>query len=235
MMSDMMSESPETSPLDPEPITVVLVEDSPFFRRGIVQELDQDPAIRLLAVAANAAQGLRQVRELRPRVALVDLRLRADEESRSSDTAVGLGLLWEIRCIRPTRAIVFSQYTQPAWVRLAAKAGAYGLLDKDESPQEVREAIHRVAQGVPVWTAEQQSWLQRAEAVRLTPREEEILALVAAGLPDQEIARRLGIRPGTVGKHLESIRSKLQARNRFEAVIRARRLGILPPDDGTWS
>ncbi len=228
-----MSEPPRTSPLPPAPITVVLVEDSPFFRRGIEQELAQDPAIRLLDAAANAAQGLRRIRRLRPTVALVDLRLRADEGVRESAPEVGLALVREIRCLPPTRAILLSQYGGPAWVRRAATAGAYGLLDKDDPPHAVRAAIHRVAQGLPVWTAQQLSWLQRAEAARLTAREEEILELVAAGLQDQEIARQLGIRPGTVGKHLESIRSKLQARNRFEAVLRARRLGLLPPDDGS--
>jgi DNA-binding NarL/FixJ family response regulator len=212
-------------------ITVVLVDDSPLFLAGLTNWLQREPDIQVVATATSASEGFTAIVEQRPQVAVIDLRLRHDAADIDSRLKTGVELLRQVQRATTTLTLVISSYHHPAWVRAAAQAGAYGFFDKDTSPQTLCIAIRQLAtQKLPLWTPQQQAWLLASLNDSPTPRELEILQLVAKGLSDRAIAERLGLRPKTVSKHLEILREKLGVRSRAEAILQARQRGWLPPE-----
>ena len=116
--------------------------------------------------------------------------------------------------------ILLTTYQEPALLLEAYKAGADAYLSKELSAPELKRRLLRIRQGEERLTA--------PDIPALTPREEEVLRLLAEGLSTKEIARALRLSPETVRSHLESLYAKLEARNRVEALSRARSLGFLP-------
>lgn len=209
-------------------VSVLIVDDSTVFCRGLTCLLEDDPNIRVVGVAGDIATGLDQVKRLQPDVVLVDLRLRPRSDAQESTEAGGLAFLQQLRESYPqVRAIVLTGHAHPGWVRQVWRAGAMALLDKDCAEAEISRIVHLVAQGYAVWNQHQRALLE--QRFPLTSRELEVLGLVAVGLRDKEIAQRLGVSVKTVGRHLENIRAKLETGNRYEAVQQAQKLGMLPP------
>lgn len=219
---------------------VVLLEDDPITRErvaGIVQSAD---GLRLAAAWADLRSALAWLPAHEPpRVALVDLQL---------PDGSGIDFIRALRRSAPqTEAMVISVFGDEAHVVAAIEAGATGYLLKDAGADDIVQAIHRLVAGEsPISSAIARHLLRRfqpstpadrpaaglsapAATPPLTPREREVLQLIAKGLSYQRIADTLGMSPHTVTTHIKQIYRKLEVNSRGEAVFEALQLGLLPP------
>lgn len=164
----------------------------------------------LTAASGDSARALAARDE--PHVAVVDLAI--GEES-------GPALGGDIQRVSPTTQVLFMSGT--GWIspRAARAAGGYGFVSKDQPAVEIAAAIQAVGSGRTVFTA-----APEAPRSALTPRERQVLALLAGGQTNREIADRLHLSPHTVKEHASGLYRKLGARNRADAVQRAERLGL---------
>lgn len=187
------------------PTRVIIVEDHPVTRDGIRACVERDGRAKVVGEAGTVA-GARQLAELHPDVALVDLGLE------DGDGRVVISFPPPA-----TRIIVMSQAPVGAVVE-AIRAGAHGYLDKGSTADQVAEAVHAVLAG-PVLPPEVAALVigefQRGE---LTPREQEVLRALANGYDNREIADDLGISVRTINRHLENIRAKLGTHRRSELI-----------------
>lgn len=213
--------------------SVVLLEDDPVTRErvaGIVQAAD---GLRLAAAWADLRSALAWLpAHEAPRVALVDLQL---------PDGSGIDFIRALRRSAPqTEAMVISVFGDEAHVVAAIEAGATGYLLKDAGAADIVQAIHRLVAGEsPISSAIARHLLRRfqpsapaaapAAMPPLTPREREVLQLIAKGLSYQRIADALGMSPHTVTTHIKQIYRKLEVNSRGEAVFEALQLGLLPP------
>lgn len=187
----------------------------------------------VIGEASNGEEALRMAATLRPDVVLMDLRMPVLDGVRATE---------RMHVTLPeTKVIVLTTFDDEDLVFDGLRAGAIGYLLKDVSSEKLFEAIHSAARGeyflLPSITAKviaEFSRLPKAPVSRpselpeaLSPRELEILRLVATGVSNKEIADRLVISEGTVKNHLSSILSKLTVKDRLQAVLKARELGIL--------
>jgi DNA-binding NarL/FixJ family response regulator len=211
----------------------LLVDDSELARRAIRTVLADSPGFDVVGEANNAEAAIARVRELEPELVLMDLRMR------------GLSGLEAIRIIKQefpaTLVVVLSVSDDPQDFFQAIRCGAQGYLIKNVEPElwlEYLEAlVHgdaRISRAIAARILREftQSATVPASLPMLTRREEEILTLVARGLPNKEIGDTLGIVEGTVKRHLQNILAKLHLRNRVELATYAVRLGMTKPADG---
>ena len=204
-------------------IRVLLIDDHPVVRDGLRAVLDADPMIMVVGEAGNGADGIEQVRALRPDVVLMDLQLGQGIDGAEATTRIR-------QLPQPPRVLVLTTYDSDADILPAIAAGATGYLLKDASPGELRGAVHDTASGRTVLAPSVADRLMRrstAPRTTLTPREMQILTMVARGLTNQAIAAELFITEATVKSHLVGVFSKLQVDNRTTAVVEARRRGII--------
>jgi DNA-binding NarL/FixJ family response regulator len=213
------------------PITVALVEDEPATRARLQHAIERDPALTLQHVAGRAGDMIEWLREGRPDVLLVDLGL---------PDRPGLDVIQWCRHASPTTEImVVTLFGDEANMISAFEAGARGYLLKDGteddlarhvtelraggspmSPLIARQLVARLSQPAPAAAVPQ-------AVERLSPREQELLALVARGFTYSECGRLLGISLGTVQTHVKSIYGKLAVHSKTEAVYEARQMGLL--------
>ena len=204
--------------------TVVVVEDHPLFRVALVEALAQHPEIELVGEAADGDDGLRQIREVRPDVALVDLRM---------PRLSGVELLREVRRgALDTRVLILSAELDGAMRSALEDAGAAGCLPKSAGAEEIADAVVAAARGRPLRSDTTEPppapIPPGAEELRpLSERELEILRLVAEGDSAPQIAGRLYLSPTTVSTHLRNIYRKLDVPDRAAAVAKALRGGLL--------
>lgn len=205
-------------------VSVVVVEDHPVTRMGIVTLLDQDERVAVVGEAGTGEEALAVVARERPDVVVTDLRL--------GDGLDGVGVTTALRSQREAPAvIVLTTYDTDRDIVRAVEAGAAGYLLKDADPADIVGAVVRAATGETVLSAD---LAQRVVArmgrarVELSAREVEILAAVARGLGNKEIARELFISEATVKTHLVHAFTKLDVDSRTAAVARAREDGLLP-------
>ncbi|SCF44601.1 response regulator transcription factor [Micromonospora mirobrigensis] len=209
-------------------IRVAVVDDHPVFRLGMTALLASTVGLEVVGEAPDADGALR-VAELRtPDVIIMDLHLggRSGVEATREIVArhPGIGVL------------VVTMLDDDDWVFAALRAGARGYLLKGAAPAEVERAVRAVANGEvllgPVVASRAVSFLSGARAggaapfPELTDREREVLDLVAQGLSNLVIARRLTLSPKTVRNHLSNVLSKLQVADRSQAIQRARQAGL---------
>ena len=214
-------------------IKILIVDDQSLFREGLKTLLAVQQDFDVVGEAANGEEALRLSVILRPNVILMDLRMPVLDGVRTTE---------RIReAIPESKVIVLTTFDDDDLVFDGLRAGATGYLLKDVSSEKLFEAIRAAARGeyflLPAITAKvitEFSRLPRASnhkqielAEALSPREMEILRLVATGISNKEIADRLVISEGTVKNHLSSILSKLGVKDRLQAVIKAREIGIL--------
>jgi DNA-binding NarL/FixJ family response regulator len=208
---------PDTMPVV---IRVLCADDHPLIRKGIASILANEPDMQLVAEAADGQEAVRLFRELRPDVTLMDLRMPELD---------GIAATRVIRAEFPdARVIALTSYDGDQDIYRALEAGVRGYLLKEAIHTDVLGAIRTVQAGrrlVPQKVAERLS--EYFPQVALTPRETEVLALVADGLGNREIAERLGRSSGTVKIHVENILDKLGAADRTQAVTIAIQRGIL--------
>ena len=209
------------------PIRILAVDDSETFLRGMESVLRQEGDIQWMGKAYHGAQAVDRACAMQPDVVLIDLRLCWDERSRRPNEVDGVKTIRTLtgHCSN-IHILAISGLWEQRWVVQAVNAGAKGCLPKEATPAQIATAIRLVAQGGVALTPEQLAWL-RDSVDPLTRREKEVLALLAEGKSDAEIARQLGIATRTASKHVENLRDKLEARSRWEAVIEARRRGLI--------
>lgn len=201
------------------PISVMIVDDHPIWRDGVARDLTER-GFEVTATAPDAPAAVRIASAVRPDVVLMDLNL--------GDTS-GVDATREITQRLPdTRVLVLSASGEHTDVLEAVKAGASGYLVKSASVDELVSAVHRTAEGDPVFTpglaglllgeyrrmADQSSG--RETAPRLTERETDVLRLVAKGMTARQIAEKLVLSHRTVENHVQSTLRKLQLHNRVE-------------------
>jgi DNA-binding NarL/FixJ family response regulator len=214
----------------------LIVDDSALARRAVRAVLAESPAFEVVGEAADAESGIARARELAPDLELMDLRM---------PRMTGLEAIRAIKEHLPaTIVVVLSVSDDPQDFFEAIRCGAQGYLIKNVEPGVWLEYLEAIVQGDArisraIASRILREFTQRtatpADLPTLTRREEEILGLVARGLPNKEIADTLGIVEGTVKRHLQNILEKLHLRNRVELATFAVRQGLARPDAGAGS
>ena len=203
-----------------KPIRILSVDDHDLVRKGIAAILATEPDLELVASASCGAEAISLFRQHLPDVTLMDLRL--SDMSGSEVTAA-------IRQEFPeARIIALTSYDGDQDIYRALESGVRGYLLKEMVYSEVVRAIRVVHEGkrfIPAEVAQQLTGF--FPDVALTPREVEVLSLVARGLGNKEVWDILGTAPGTVKAHVQNILSKLDAKDRTHAVTIALRRGII--------
>lgn len=210
-----------------ETIRIVVADDHPIVRAGIVGLLDQAPGIEVVGEASDGAQAVELAASERPDLVLMDLRMPGVDGASATASIVAAG--------QGTRVLVLTTYETDDHILAAIEAGASGYLLKAAPQAEILAGIRAVAAGETVLAPSIAAKLVsrvRADAASvapptLSPREREVLALVAAGRSNPEIARDLYIGEATVKTHLLHAFEKLGVNDRTRAVTRAMELGLL--------
>lgn len=207
---------------------VLVVDDHPVVREGLVSVLEDQPEIEVVGSLDSAEQAVAQIGRLRPDIVLLDLELPGMD---------GVAAIPRLLAAHPSAGvIVFTAYDTEERVLGALRAGARGYLLKGASGQEIAQAIRAVQAGgshlAPRVASTLLTQVQMASkpASVLSPREREVLHLVAEGLPTKQIARSLGITERTVKFHVASLMRKLDADNRAQMVAVAAQRGLLHDD-----
>jgi two-component system nitrate/nitrite response regulator NarL len=208
-------------------VRVLVAEDHPLFRDGIVRAIRERPNLELVGEAADGREALDLAHELRPDVIVLDIKLPELD---------GLQVLNALRRdASPSRVLALSAFTDGAVVHSAIAAGAAGFVPKSVERSDVCDAIEAIARGDTVLAPELQAALVaevRAQGAApdrpwLTEREHEVLVLIAEGLSAPAVADRLHLAPGTVKTHLGHLYDKLGVSDRAACVAEAMRRGLL--------
>jgi two-component system nitrate/nitrite response regulator NarL len=200
-----------------DPLTVIVADDHPLFRAGIVRALDDDPRFRVVGEAADGHAAERLIHERAPALALLDLRMPGRD---------GLEVLARVRHHEPPVAVVvLTSYTDAALVHSAMDAGAAAYVAKDSDREEILDVLMDAALGrrrvVPGTTD------AKAPRPRLSTRERSVLALLNRGWSVEEIAMLASMTPRTVEAHVASARRKLAAITTADAIAAAEAWGLL--------
>jgi DNA-binding NarL/FixJ family response regulator len=211
----------------PSPIRVMVVDDHPVWRDGIRADLESSGTATVVAEAADGGEAIDRAREEMPEVVLMDLRL---------PTVSGVEATSRIVEEMPhVRVLILSASGEEADVLEAVKVGATGYLLKSASSGEIVDAVRKVRDGEPVFTPPLAglvlSEFRRVAAPEpgepgLSPRENEVLRLVAKGYTYREIAEKLFISVKTVQNHVQNILTKLHLRKRYELMRYAIQKGL---------
>jgi DNA-binding NarL/FixJ family response regulator len=216
-----------------DPVTILLVDDQRLMREGLRTLLELESGLRVVGEASQGQEALDQYASLQPDVVLMDVRMPVMDGVESTRQLMSQ---WP-RC----RVIILTTFDDDEYVFEGLRAGALGYLLKDVSIQELADAIRTVmAGGVLIEPSVARKVV--AEFARMTSsaptspsgldeplseREVDILRLLAQGLTNREIAQRLFLAEGTVKNYVTNILSKIGVRDRTQAALRARELGLL--------
>jgi DNA-binding NarL/FixJ family response regulator len=204
--------------------TVVLADDQRVVREGLASLLGLLPDIEVLGTASDGEEAIALVERLRPDVVLMDLRMPRCDGVAATRRLREQG--------STTHVVVLTTYADDRSVVEALRAGARGFLTKDAGAEEIERAIAAVVRGEAAIDPAVQHHLVDAVAGRpelpdeLTPREAEVLALIAQGLSNGEIAARLFVSEATVKSHINHLFAKTGVRDRAQAVSYAYRQGL---------
>lgn len=210
-------------------VDIMLVDDHAIVRQGLRSILEREHDLRVVAEASSAAEALAVVGRACPSIVLLDLKL-----STSSDTE-GLDLCEQLVAQYPELAIlVLTTFLEEQLVLRAVRAGARGYVVKDVDMSGLVRSIRDVARGESAFDARSAAAMVRGlrappagEAKKLTPRECEVLALLARGLSNRDIGGRLYISETTAKFHVGNILRKLEVSRRAEAVYEASKMGVI--------
>jgi NarL family two-component system response regulator LiaR len=212
---------------DEKQIRVLIADDHAVVRRGLQALINSEPGMEVVGEAEDGIQALFQVRTLRPDVVLMDLVMPRKD---------GLEAIVEIKDEIPeAKILVLTSFAEDDKVFPAIKAGALGYLLKDTSPEQLLQSIYAVHRGEsslhPTIALKVIRELNHPPSLPptkdpLTPREVQVLRLVAQGMTNHEIAEALVLSERTVGNHVGSILSKLHLANRTQAALYAMREGL---------
>lgn len=209
------------------PIRLLVADDHEVVRSGL-KSLVSGTDIQIIAEASSGDEAVKLVEQHKPDVVLLDIRM-ADAD--------GLNALGRIKLNRPKQPVLmFSGYDNPTYVARALALGASGYLLKDMGSNELLSAIRQVAQGGDAWKRDELRRVTGALAtprvagdieVPLTQRETEVLAQLALGLTNKEIAQVLGISYETVKEHVQHVLQKIGVSDRTQAAVWAVRKGLV--------
>jgi DNA-binding NarL/FixJ family response regulator len=200
-------------------IRVLLADDHPVVREGLRGMLDAEPDIEVVGEAASGPEAVALAGQLRPDVVLMDLRMPGGDGVEATRRLTG------------TTVVVLTTYDSDADILRAVEAGAAGYLLKDTPRTVLADSVRAAAKGETVLAPTVASRLlgrMRAPEAPLSTRETEVLALVAGGLTNSEIGRRLFVSEATVKTHLLRACAKLGVSGRTAAVTKAIEIGALP-------
>jgi DNA-binding NarL/FixJ family response regulator len=217
-----------------EPVRVLVVDDDALMRAGLSAVLASDDRIAVCGEAGDAAGAVAQAAALRPGVVLMDVRMPGRD---------GIAATREVLAAAPeTRVLILTTFEQDDYIFGALEAGASGFLLKRARPEELIAAVHAVAAGDSLLSPSvTRTVIERLARIRpagnlcdagleeLTPRELEVLGLLARGLSNAEIAAALVIEESTVKTHVKRVLTKLALRDRVQAVIYAYESGLAWP------
>jgi two-component system nitrate/nitrite response regulator NarL len=205
-----------------EIVTVVVGDDHPMYREGVVRAMKESGRISVLAEAGDGRAALTAIQEHKPAVAVLDYRM-PELDGLAVVTAV-------VRDGLPTKVLLLSATEDPATVYEALAAGAAGYLTKESDRDEIVAAVMKCARGegyVPTsiasGLANEVRHRSRGEATLLSPREGEIIKLIANGMSVPDIAAQLHLSPTTVRTHVQNLYGKLGVSDRAAAVAEAMR------------
>lgn len=218
-------------------IRVLIADDQPLVRDGLAAIIGADPDLELVGQAANGREAARLARELGPEVVVMDIRMP------EVDGIEATRAILRRPGDRP-RVLILTTYDVDAYVYEALRAGASGFLLKDAPRHQLLSAIRTIASGetllAPAVTRRLvERHLRQADPsasdrlAELTTREREVLALVARGLSNAEIADRLSLGESTVKTHIGRLFDKLDVRDRAQAVVLAYETGLVTPGDSS--
>ena len=207
--------------------TVLIADDHPLFRGAIARVIESRPDFELVAETSDGREALEKIRELRPMVAVIDVRM---PELDGSDVLVALR-----EEALPTNVVFLSAFLDSKTVYDAVAAGAKAYLSKDADSEEIVEAISAAARGdtilgpeVQTGLAEQIRLREESDAQpRLSDREHEVLKLIAQGLSAPEIGEQIHLSTATVKTHLQHLYEKLGVSERAAAVAEGMRRGLV--------
>jgi DNA-binding NarL/FixJ family response regulator len=215
-------------------VRVLIVDDDDLMRAGLRAVLSSDPGIEVVGEAADGAEGVRDAGRLAPDVVLMDVRMPGLD---------GIAATRELLALSPSvRVVILTTFEEDDYVFGGLRAGASGFLLKRTRPEELIEAVHTIAAGEsllsPSVTRRVIDRMARQptpelglthDLDELTPREREVLELIARGLSNGEIAEALTVEETTVKTHVKRILRKLGLRDRVQAVIYGYESGLVQP------
>ena len=222
------------------PVRVLLVDDDDLMRAGLKAVLSSDERVRVVGEAGSGREAVERVRALRPDLVLMDVRMPDLD---------GIAATREITAASTdAKVVILTTFEQDDYIFGALNAGASGFLLKRSGPEDLLAAIHTVAAGdsllSPSVTRTVIDRMARQPTPEvgpsqlldsLTPREREVLVLLARGLSNSEIASELVIEESTVKTHVKRILMKLRLRDRVQAVVFAYESGVIRPGPGPAS
>ena len=209
----------------PNPTRILIVEDHQVVADGLAALLNDQPDMTVIGTAVSVSDSIARTVEMSPDVVLMDFRLT---DGTGADAGAG------IRQLRPETKLIFLTREDSDAARFAAlESGASAFIHKSRAAAEVVDAIRIVAGGGTLITPRTiATLLNRRRAMdsqleSLTPREKEVLRLMAEGISSRNIASRLGISYTTVRTHIRSLGSKLGVHSKLEAIVKARELALI--------
>jgi DNA-binding NarL/FixJ family response regulator len=219
-----------------DPVRVLLVDDDDLMRAGLRSVLSSDDGIEVAGEAGDGGEALDRVRETQPHVVLMDIRMPGVD---------GISATREVLAGAPdVKVVVLTTFEDDDYIFDALSAGASGFLLKRTKPEDLISAIHAVADGdsllspsvtrrvIDRMATQPVAGLSGARLEKLTPREREVLELIGRGLSNREIAESFVIEESTVKTHVKRILTKLELRDRVQAVILAYETGLIRPGAG---
>ena len=191
---------------------IIIVDDHPLFRVGLGYAL-KNLGFDVIAEASDGAEGVRRVTELKPDAVLLDAKMPNMD---------GLEACRQMIAALPqTRIVMLTTFSEPALVQAARDAGAAGFVSKETEAERLAAILHKMLND-PHYTN-----FPVVNLPKLSPRELEVLRLMASGQSNKEIAQSLGLSPDTIKDHLENLYRKLEVADRVTAAKRAQQLGLV--------
>ncbi|MGH3768235.1 MAG: response regulator [Pseudonocardiaceae bacterium] len=220
-------------------IRVVVADDQTLARAGIAMLVNAEDDIAVVAEAANGDDALALARAQRPDVILMDVRMPGTDGVTATRAVINSGLVAQGG--QPIEILILTSYHIDEAVYAALRAGASGFLLKGAAPAEIVNAIRAVVAGeawldpavarrlIDEFATRPEHVPSPAEMAQLTPREREVLALLALGMSNSDVATYLDIRETTMKTHLARLMMKLDVREKAQAVAAAYQTGLVAP------